>query len=243
MGVRQVRIADTIAFPNGATGAVIVLMEVESLQGSVERYALPVAFATGREAGRVRETLSQAVVAELRRGGRGRRGDGVLYDALESSAWSTSLLDAIGRRRQVRGGAGEVGVTITRAYRSLRGPADVPLPVSILRAEQSHTSLVFGERLILKLYRRLAEGINPDLQVGRCLTEQARFTHTAPVAGALEYRKPRREPLTLGFLQGFVPNERDLDWRRPAGDGHLAARVGDGDQCGDARAGAQHRAG
>jgi maltose alpha-D-glucosyltransferase/alpha-amylase len=75
-------------------------------------------------------------------------------------------------------------------------------------AEQSNNSVIFGERLILKLFRRLEPGINPDLEVSRFLTER-RFPNVAPVAGALFYRWERDETATLAMLQAYVPNQGD----------------------------------
>jgi maltose alpha-D-glucosyltransferase / alpha-amylase len=80
---------------------------------------------------------------------------------------------------------------------------------SLASAEQSNTSVVFSDRYILKLFRRPSEGINPDLELGRFLTERAAFPHTPPTLGSLEYRAGRAEPLTLAILQGYVPNEGD----------------------------------
>ena len=54
--------------------------------------------------------------------------------------------------------------------------------------------------------------MNPDLEIGAFLTERARFPHIPPVAGFLEYRRGRREPMTLGIFQGFVANQGDA-WR------------------------------
>src|SRR5262249_3895928 len=84
-----------------------------------------------------------------------------------------------------------------------------PSPVG---GEQSNTSVRFGDRFMLKLFRRAAEGINPELEVGRYLTEEAGFTYIAPLAGALEYQTPRGEPATVAVLQGFVANEGDA-WK------------------------------
>ena len=53
---------------------------------------------------------------------------------------------------------------------------------------------------------------NPELEIGRYLTEEAGFPHIAPLAGALEYQRPRGEPVTMAVVQGFVPNEGDA-WR------------------------------
>jgi maltose alpha-D-glucosyltransferase / alpha-amylase len=76
--------------------------------------------------------------------------------------------------------------------------------------------IAFGDRLVLKVIRKLEPGRNPDLEIGRFLTEVARFEHTAPVVGALEYRTQGRdrwrEGAALAVLQGFVPNEGDA-WR------------------------------
>jgi maltose alpha-D-glucosyltransferase/alpha-amylase len=81
----------------------------------------------------------------------------------------------------------------------------VPQVVSV---EQSNTSIAFGDRLMLKLIRRLEAGRNPDLEIGRFLTERA-FPNTAPVAGAITAGGFGREAGTLAVVHGFVPNEGD----------------------------------
>src|SRR5581483_7744171 len=56
---------------------------------------------------------------------------------------------------------------------------------------------------------RLHDGTNPDLEVGQFLTTQGRFQHVPPVAGYFAYRRDGLEPVTLGVLQTFVPNQGD----------------------------------
>jgi maltose alpha-D-glucosyltransferase/alpha-amylase len=95
----------------------------------------------------------------------------------------------------------------------VRGSAEASLEPSLLRREQSNTSIVYGDRLILKFFRRVTEGLNPDLEIGRFITEKTSFEHIPPLAGFFEMRKGRRaEPATLGILQGLVANEGDA-WR------------------------------
>ena len=53
----------------------------------------------------------------------------------------------------------------------------------MLSAEQSNTSIVYGDSLILKLFRRLEAGINPDLEISRFLTERHQFAHMPKLAG------------------------------------------------------------
>jgi maltose alpha-D-glucosyltransferase/alpha-amylase len=101
-----------------------------------------------------------------------------------------------------------VGST-TKAFARLRGPETVRLEAALSVTEQTNNSVVFGERLILKISRRLEEGLNPELEVGRFLTEKTNFSQIAPIAGSLELRRERAEPLTLAILQGYVPNQGD----------------------------------
>jgi maltose alpha-D-glucosyltransferase/alpha-amylase len=76
-------------------------------------------------------------------------------------------------------------------------------------AEQSNTSLLFGDKLIMKLFRRQQPGENPDTEIGRYLTESTTFTHIAPLGGAIEYQRKGQLPSTLAMLQGLVSNEGD----------------------------------
>jgi len=75
-------------------------------------------------------------------------------------------------------------------------------------AEQSNNSVVFGERLIMKLFRRVEAGINPDLEMQRFLTERG-FPNIPTVAGALLYRRGRDQTSALAMLQAYVPNQGD----------------------------------
>jgi maltokinase len=74
-------------------------------------------------------------------------------------------------------------------------------------AEQSNSSLVFDEELILKAYRRVEAGINPELELLRFLTEQG-FPHVPALAGWYAYSGPLLDA-TLGILQAFVANGTD----------------------------------
>ena len=75
--------------------------------------------------------------------------------------------------------------------------------------EQSNTSIVFGNHVVIKMFRRAQEGTNPDLEIGQYLTEQAHFPHTAPLYGAIQYSLGKGEPRTIGIANGYVLNEGD----------------------------------
>jgi maltokinase len=77
-----------------------------------------------------------------------------------------------------------------------------------LGVEQSNTSVVLGDRLILKLYRLMEAGENPDPEVGAFLTD-AGFADTPAVIGALHYDPPDGERATVAMLQAYVPSMGD----------------------------------
>ena len=81
------------------------------------------------------------------------------------------------------------------------------LPLSLHRSERNNTSIRYGESYILKIFRRLEEGTNPDLEIGRYLTSRADYHGTAPVLGHIEYRRPNAEAATLAVLHRYIPNQ------------------------------------
>src|SRR2546427_10455734 len=125
---------------------------------------------------------------------------------------STSLSDMILRRRHLRGTAGEFVAAPTRLLRNGPTAAIRNLEVASIRAEQSNSSVVFGDQLILKLFRRAEEGTNPDVEIGCFLTERVGFPHAPPVAGTIEYRTNKGRAAAVGILQRYVANEGDA-WR------------------------------
>jgi maltose alpha-D-glucosyltransferase/alpha-amylase len=76
-------------------------------------------------------------------------------------------------------------------------------------AEQSNTSIIYDGAVILKLFRRLESGENPDVEIGRFLTETAKFAHIAPLLGDVTLTAASGERTTLAMLQGFIASEGD----------------------------------
>ncbi len=209
--VRSAEIADVIPLENPERTAEfrLLLVKVNYLHSLPETYLAPIGFATGRHAKILQQENSPTLITamEVIRGE--EMISGVLYDALGDEALGRFLLDLIDNQSTISGSAGEFSGQSFPAYRDLRGnPAD-GLSVRVLRAEQSNSALIYGDRLLLKLYRKQDHGINPDLEVGRFLSETMQFRHTPRSAGSLSYRNASGALSTVGLLQEFVPHARD----------------------------------
>ena len=187
----------------------LILIEVVYTEGDPETYILPLATTPAGRADEIIAEYPHAVIARLKAEERDADNQSLLYDALVNKCFCKFLIKAIERRRRFKGRSGEILASRTRVFRNVRGAPDVSLEPVPITAEQTNTSVIYGDQLILKLFRRIEEGINPDLEIGRFLTEKAAFPHIPQVAGALEYQRRKGKVMTLAILQRFVPNEGD----------------------------------
>jgi maltose alpha-D-glucosyltransferase/alpha-amylase len=133
--------------------------------------------------------------------------DGVLYDAIVNKDFGRALLEIIAGRRTVEGQNGAMTAMHTAVLRQLRIAGALNLEPSVVKAEQSNSSVIFGDKLILKLFRRLDPGENPEFEISRLLTSQ-RFPYSPSLDGAIQYTGSG-EPMTVAVLNTFVPKCRD----------------------------------
>ncbi len=90
------------------------------------------------------------------------------------------------------------------------GPAAVgDLPERPLGADQSNTSVVVGERVLLKSYRRLATGLNPELELVAFLSEEVGFAAVAPLAGFAEIVSTSAGTATVAIAQAYIGDGAD----------------------------------
>jgi maltose alpha-D-glucosyltransferase/alpha-amylase len=202
--IAAVRVADWGPFRVPGVVTFLAFVEVDFAGGGRDRYFLPLAVSTGADAVKLLETNRPLAIARLA----GPDADALLHDALAVDAFGTALLDAVGGGAEARTREAAVRGVSTAAFRSLRGDPGYQLPVVRGPATSSNSLVFYGRRLLLKLFRRLAEGVNPDFEVGRFLTEKSTFDRTPKVAGALASEAGERF-YTLAILQGLVPNQGD----------------------------------
>jgi maltose alpha-D-glucosyltransferase/alpha-amylase len=129
------------------------------------------------------------------------------WDALDDPIFCRALLDAVRQGGEL---SGEHGRLVGRPSQALPAAA-IPAGVTIRRVagEQSNSSIVFADALIMKVFRRLADGINPDLEITRFLTEQTTFRGTPRLAGALEYHAGDGAVATLAVVEEYIASARD----------------------------------
>ena len=149
----------------------------------------------------------------------GPQGLGLVYDALADPGFCQLLLQVIARRRKLKGEHGLLLGTQTREFRALYSLGD-HLDVTASRVEQSNSSVIFGERLILKVFRRVEVGVNPELEIGRALTERAPNAHlrSEGTAGQRRVRRPVVRGLAIRNqrVDECIPRHEVVDVEAPA---------------------------
>ena len=200
--IRDGEILDLVAMPR--SGARLAFVHLEYMDADSETYLMPLAVATGPEAEQLAAERPEALIAELT----GGDDPAYLYDATYTPGLPQELMAIASGRRRVSGRHHTIASTPVKGSRGLRNlVADAPVRVGT--AEQTNTSILFGDDLIMKLFRKVEPGPNPEVEVGRFLTEGKGFTHT-PRARGLVTAIHGREESALAFVQAFVPSQSNL---------------------------------
>ena len=203
--IREIRIADSLTIPVEPRSIYVLLVEINYANAPTEQYVLPVGFATGDLQIEIIEEFPNHVIARARV----KDEEGILYEGIADDAFRQALLETIARGRSKKLGRGTLVGRRGARFGALLGDRPSSLASRVLKAEQSNTSIVYDDTFFLKLYRRVEEGVNPDVELSRLLTEQTAFQNLPGFAGAIEWRRRDAGPMTMAMLLEMVPNEGD----------------------------------
>jgi maltose alpha-D-glucosyltransferase/alpha-amylase len=187
-------------------GFFLSFCQVHYVDGQKECYVVPLKLIMGAAATKVAQEIPDSLIARVR----AEAGEGVLCDALADRTSVRTLFQAMVDGRQYP--TSERGrVQFFPAGSLAADTASPPVLQKIRRlgAEQSNTSIVLDGAYILKVFRTIESGPNPDLEISLFLTERTSFRHIAEVAGGITYQQPSGRMATVAMLQRFVPSRGD----------------------------------
>jgi len=199
---RNLRVVEQSSISEDAQSAQLWFVEVNYLDAPTETYVLPVEIASGDAARAISQAAPQAVIARFE-----GSEESILFDAIWDLKCRSRLFDTILRHQTMKGRAGElVGVT-AKAFEA--DQSTNPGNSQVLGVEQSNSSMLFDNKFFLKLYRKIDDGVNPDVEITRFLTEHTKFPNVPAFVGAIEYRRAKTEPTVVCLLQSAVANQGD----------------------------------
>ncbi len=209
--VARFQLLDALPLAGDGSGCYLGIVEVTYAKEPADRYTLPLALATGLYSESLASRHPEVVVGEVL--SNAGEHQGLLHDAVYDREFVGAILRLQAENRRIEWGAYCLSAQVIAT--ELRTLLDAMPPEPKTRAmgvQQSNSSVRIDDhdQYVLKLIRRLEEGENPELELGRYLTKTVGFPHTAPTLSAVTLRTDRRQdPATVAILQRFVANEGD----------------------------------
>jgi maltose alpha-D-glucosyltransferase / alpha-amylase len=200
--LRHMRIVEQPAISAEPDAAQFWFVEVSYLDGPNETYALPVQIALGNASRVISQSAPHAVIARF-----DGAEEAILFDAVWDEAFRGKLFRLMLNQERASGKNGNLVGSVSAAL--AQNVAEKVPNSHVLGGEQSNSSMLFENKFFLKLYRKLEDGVNPDVEITRFLTERANFPNVPSFGGAIEYRRGKSEPTVVCLLQSAVTSERD----------------------------------
>jgi maltose alpha-D-glucosyltransferase / alpha-amylase len=188
--------------------AYLLLLEASFTEGGSELYFLPISFMVKDNLNSLKEEFPSSIIAYLLIGDE----EGALYDSMYSEGFRKAFFSVFINKKKVTGQAGDFIAFPNKALKQFLPELKEHLPSYPLGREQSNTSIVYDRKLILKFYRRIDEGINPEYEINKFVSEQSHFMNVPLYYGVIEYKRRKGEPFTIALLQQFIENAGDA-WK------------------------------
>lgn len=197
--IRKVTIERLGEFDDGRH---VLAEAVVELDGATHRYFLPLSARWGEENLAFGAPKLSYTIAKLRHGAR----VGALIDGVFDEELAKRLLASMREGTTLEGQGGRIVFCGNRRLAEIAQPGE-PRP---LGAEQSNLSVAFEDKLVLKIYRRLRRGRQPEVEMAQFLTEQG-FSHTPAFLGSIEHQPADGGDATaLAAAFAFVANQGDV---------------------------------
>jgi maltose alpha-D-glucosyltransferase/alpha-amylase len=209
--VQSAEITEVIPISEKQTDAVLVFLELHYTEGAPETYLMPVSYEPVSEK-KQPPIDSGEIIAYLKTDK--SELSGIIYDATGDKEFLTLPLQTINNKKSYAGRNGELKGTATEMFYELAKNVGYLQP-QLLESKHNKTPIAYGSSFIIKLYRKLEAGINPDLEIGRFLTHKATSQllslaeHIPLTLGALEYKGKNSQNYTVGVLKQQVSDPID----------------------------------
>ena len=210
--VQSVAINDYALFPArdnrvagdpASFGSALFFLTIAYTDGEPDAYQVPLALSDASNIEPLIAAYPQSLVATLTT----KNGPVLLHDATVREDFRDALLKLIEGNTSIP--LAQNSAQLSGSHSSLLQPDAAPLTSKVHTGEQSNTSIFFGDQMILKLFRKLQPGENPDIEIGRFLTEVAHFPRIANFLGEITLISTDGQRTSSAILQELVKNEGD----------------------------------
>ena len=207
--IRQISVIDSCQLKKDDQLFLLAFIKVTYTDSDPEMYLIPMTWLSNEQVQVMSERHPLATITALSLG----EVEGVLCDAVYFEEFRTLLFELMSNRARVNGANSSqlVGLRGSGITKSSPPRADL-FPSRVATVEQNNTSILYGDRLLFKMYRKLEEGANPEPEILRYLGGKKKFRNVPTYAGGIEYRVDSGKVYDIGVLQTYVSCHGDA-WR------------------------------
>ncbi|MEI6848197.1 MAG: maltose alpha-D-glucosyltransferase [Chlorobiaceae bacterium] len=210
--IMRITIVDTIPV-SGMEQAKLLVTEVRYSSGENDLYQLPVCFTSASILNPSDDDFYKKVIAKVVVGD----DEGYLCDATFDNRFLNQLYHLVTGTVEWKGKAGNVsGLKAAKADSFMETTKGAEPEPFLMGVDQTNTSIRFHNTFCFKLYRRIENGISPEVEMCSALTDRTTFVNLPQYLGSLNYHQSRTKQYSLGILQHYVPNEGDA-WQLSLG--------------------------
>ena len=192
--LKYIEVVDSFKITSKHNNYYGVLLEVNFKEAFFQHYFMPIAFMLEEELD------TNTIIAPVELGGK----EGFLVDALHQEDFRKLLFEKIIH-------SNENTISKVNFHKGVKLPDIEYVSSKFMGVEQSNTSIIYNENLVLKIFRRIYISMNPDYEISRFLTERMNFKSSPEYKGSISVNFSEGD-ITLGLMQELVPNQGDA-WK------------------------------
>lgn len=207
--ISQIRVIESCRLKQVDQLFQLVFLQVTYTELNPEIYLIPMTWLSNEQVQALSDRHPLATITTLSLGDV----EGVLCDAIYFEEFRELLIELIANITKVHGTNGSELVGLRGSGVNKNSPPRTELfPSRVAAVEQRNTSILYGDRLLFKMYRKMEEGINPEPETLRFLAGKSRFRNVPAYAGKIEYRTSGGRVYDIGVLQNYITSHGDA-WR------------------------------
>ena len=199
--LRDVHVLDVIPVRAKKWESFMLMVRLDLIEGNKDIYLMPISLAFNNKASEIRSGNPRSVIAPVR----SAEGEGILYDGVLDKHMHGLLFDMVSKGGRLKGLNGYLEGKSGRLLKK-RLEVSAELTPRMLTSRHTNSSVVFGDKFFLKIYRKPQEGENTDVEIMKNLTRHTQFKNMPAYLGRLDYINGQNVTTSIGILMDLIPS-------------------------------------
>lgn len=196
-------IFDKLEIPESGGKYFLLIIKINYIDDIPHFYLLPIGVTSSEKANEIRANYPEAIIAKIKNNKK------ILFEGIYDEKYSSLLLKFIAQNRRIEGSSGTFAAAHLQNEKNIFDEIDFT-ESRLLANDERYINLIYDEKLHLKLYRKLEEGINPGVETSEKLNQISNFKSIPAYLGKLNYNVSNNTRFSLGLVEEYAYNQGRL---------------------------------